>query len=60
VDNTWRKSTRCDTGACVEAALIEGSVHIRDPQTTTELTVSAAAWQQFIEGVKNGEFDREP
>lgn len=57
MDKVWRKSSRCDTGSCVEAALIDGDVHLRGTQPG-ELEFSARAWAQFVEGVKDGEFDR--
>jgi Domain of unknown function (DUF397) len=56
MDRYWRKSRRCDNGACVEVAVGE-DVHMRDMQTE-ELVFSTDAWAQFIEGVKRGEFDR--
>jgi hypothetical protein len=56
VDNTWRKSNKCEGGSCVELALIDGDVHVRDA-AEHELAVSRAAWREFVEGVKLGEFD---
>lgn len=57
MDRHWRKSSKCDSGTCVETALIGEAVHIRDTQAE-ELAFSTDAWAQFIEGVKRGEFDR--
>jgi len=42
----------------VKARRVDDDVQVRDAEAT-ELTFSAAAWEQFIEGVKDGEFDRE-
>jgi Domain of unknown function (DUF397) len=56
MDRSWRKSSRCDSGTCVEAALIDDDVHLRDAQAE-ELLFSPEAWTQFVEGVKAGEFD---
>lgn len=59
---SWHKSTRSNpTGNCVEV-LHEPphAVHIRDsknPEGTT-LTFTPAEWKAFVEGVKNGDFDR--
>jgi len=54
----WRKSSRCESSACVEVAIGDGDVEVRnstDPATT--LTFSPDEWAVFIAGVKAGEFD---
>ncbi len=57
MDSAWRTSSRCDGGACVEAARIEDDVLVRDCEHR-ELDLTAQAWSEFIAGVKEGEFDR--
>lgn len=57
MDEVWRRSSRCDSGACAEVAELEGDVHVRDAQAE-ELAFGKDAWAQFVEGVKDGEFDR--
>jgi Domain of unknown function (DUF397) len=56
----WRKSTKSGLDGCVEVALIEGArVALRDSKDRSGpvLTFDAAAWQAFVVGAGNGEFD---
>ena len=62
---TWRRSTRCSTGGCVEVAEVETErstreVRVRDSKDprSPELAFGTATWHTFIEGVKNGDLDR--
>lgn len=56
----WRTSSYSDGqegGACVEVCdALPGAVPVRDSKNTTGpvLMLDAAAWQPFIDGVKNG------
>ena len=56
----FRRSSFCSSGGCVEVALLaDGRVAVRDgknPERDPQF-YSAAEWQDFIAGVKNGEFD---
>ncbi|MCP2323811.1 hypothetical protein HDA40_002318 [Hamadaea flava] len=56
----WRSSPRCDTGACVEVALLDDEVLVRDSKDRQGpvLRFSRAEWQAFLAGVQEGEFDR--
>ena len=63
----WRRSTRCSSGTCVEVATVgsdsteqQKQYFVRDSKDpkSPELTFDRAAWQTFIEGVKNGDLDR--
>ena len=56
----WRRSRRCDSGACVEIARIGDSFAVRDSKDLSQpiLTFAPGAWQAFVEGVRAGEFDR--
>ncbi|HXZ73550.1 MAG TPA: DUF397 domain-containing protein [Streptosporangiaceae bacterium] len=55
----WRKSSRSESGACVEVCIGAGEVLLRhsgDRQGHV-LTFSHPEWQAFLEGVALGEFD---
>lgn len=58
----WRTSSRSGSaGNCVEVATnVHGVVLLRDSKDRggAQLTVSPAAWQAFLRGVRGGEFDR--
>ncbi|GAA1849289.1 DUF397 domain-containing protein [Asanoa iriomotensis] len=55
----WRKSSRCATGACVEVADVSDAVLMRDSKTpeAPALAFGRLGWNDFLFGVKNGEFD---
>jgi hypothetical protein len=54
----WRKSTRCDSGDCLELTTTETGVAIRDSKHPAEvLSFSSAEWADFLTGVKAGEFN---
>ena len=58
---TWRKSTRSGAaGHCVEVAETPASVYVRDSKDASGpvLRFAAPSWSEFVEGVRNGEFDR--
>lgn len=49
---------RCDARHCAEVLDEYGDVFVRnsrDPQTTVTFTIEE--WQEFVEGIKRGEFD---
>ncbi len=52
---TWRKSRYCGNATCVEVALAGTDVWVRD-RTGRVLRFSRAAWLEFLEGVRSGEF----
>jgi hypothetical protein len=56
---TWRKSTRSCEDGCVEVALGDRQVAVRDSKDRTgpELVFSFAEWNAFVDGVRGGEFD---
>ena len=59
VDPTqWRRSTRCDAGACVEVAVFEDEVLVRDSKDPEGpvLRFSRTEWEAFLAGVAAGEF----
>jgi Domain of unknown function (DUF397) len=54
----WRKSRRSGgTGACVEVALTNSHVLVRDSRDRlgTRLVVSPAQWRRFVGRLKDGE-----
>jgi hypothetical protein len=55
----WKKSNRCDTNACVEAARVGDEVLVRkstDP-TGSVISFSQEEWVAFLGGVVDGDFD---
>lgn len=57
-EQAWRKSSRCESGACVEVAVMGHAVVIRDSKDLhgPMLTIDRGAWTEFIEGIRAGEF----
>jgi hypothetical protein len=55
----WRKSTLSSMNGCVEVAVIDGSVAVRDSkdQQGPVLLFTPTEWAAFLGGVRNGEFD---
>jgi hypothetical protein len=57
----WRKSSHSggNGGNCVEVASQPGTVAVRDSKDRggPELAFSDRAWSQFVQGIKQGEFD---
>jgi hypothetical protein len=56
---TWRTSSRCGTGACVEVAQDAKAIHLRDSKdpAAARLVFSHDEWKSFVAGLKAGEFD---
>lgn len=57
---TFRTSSFCTNGGCVEVApLVDGQVAVRDSKDRSRPAhvYSADEWQDFVAGVKSGEFD---
>ena len=55
----WRKSTASSTGGCVEVAVVDGSVLIRDsvnPEGAV-LELPLAAWSIFLVRARGEDFD---
>jgi hypothetical protein len=53
----WRKSSFCNTGACVEVAQHGQRYLVR--KNSRVLIFDAEEWETFLAGVKAGEFDPE-
>jgi hypothetical protein len=55
----WRRSSHCDSGACIEVAVTHSDVHIRDcADPDIRLRFSPREWAEFIEAVKSGRLSR--
>ena len=56
---SWRRSTRCDSSACVEVAAVGADrVAVRDSKDADGgyLLFPGAAWSRFLDAVRRGEF----
>ena len=55
----WRKSSGSDSAASVEVALLDSGVAVRDSRKPEGpvLFFTAAEWDAFVGGAKDGEFD---
>jgi hypothetical protein len=55
----WRTSTFCDLNGCVEVALLDDGIAVRDSKDKTGpvLLFTTPEWAAFVGGVRAGEFD---
>jgi hypothetical protein len=55
----WRKSSRSGVGGCVEVALLDSQVAVRDSKDRhgPVLLFSPTEWEAFLGGARDGEFD---
>jgi hypothetical protein len=55
----WRKSTLSSASNCVEVALAQGRVAVRDSKNRTgpKLLFGPAAWERFVSDVRTGRVD---
>jgi hypothetical protein len=55
----FRKSSRCESGGCVEVAVTGSEVFMRDAKHADSpiLAFSASQWAAFLEGIRNNDFD---
>jgi hypothetical protein len=55
----WRVSSCCDLNGCVEVAVLDGRVAVRDAKDRSGpvLLFTPPEWQAFLGGVRGGEFD---
>jgi hypothetical protein len=57
-DAEWRKVSDCESGTCVEVAITEDAVAVRDSKNPGgALVFTLAEWDAFVCGAKRGEFD---
>lgn len=56
----WRRSTKCESAACVEIADLGDDVALRNSTDPGRNVVfSREDWRSFVAGVRAGEFDRQ-
>ena len=57
-DITWHKSTASASGGCVEVAVVDDSVLVRNSRHPlgSVLSFTCQEWVAFLEGVNNEEF----
>jgi hypothetical protein len=54
----WKKSTKCESAACVEVSMPPGEILVRNSLIPGEVIwFTPEEWRLFIEGAKAGEFD---
>ena len=55
----WRKSTFSGANGCVEVAILDESVAVRDSKDPSGpvLVFTTFEWRAFLDGVRDGEFD---
>jgi hypothetical protein len=55
----WHTSSFCSSGNCVEVAVIDESIAVRDsknPRGAVQM-YSPDEWTAFLDGINNGDFD---
>ena len=59
VSAIWRKAAACADGACVEVAIEENSVRVRNSEDCEGpvLTYTHSEWMAFLTGIRCGEFE---
>ena len=54
----WKRSTFCESAACIEVKNVPTGVVIRSSRfVQMKLGFTTAEWESFLAGVKNNEFD---
>jgi hypothetical protein len=55
----WKKSSYSAVSDCVEVALLDGQVAVRDSKDRhgPVLLFTSREWRAFVAGVRDGEFD---
>jgi hypothetical protein len=55
----WRRSTYCANNSCVEVALLDNQIAVRDSkdQNGPVLRFTPTEWSAFLDGAREGEFD---
>lgn len=54
--STYKKSSKCANGTCVEVKIDSHTVSVRDNEGAVVM-YTHAEWDAFVKGVKLGEFD---
>jgi len=50
---TWVRSTRCESGTCVEVKVEDDSVFVRD-SANQQIKLDPAVWSRFITSIRDG------
>jgi hypothetical protein len=60
-EGEWRRSTYCGANSCVEVALLDGRIAMRDSKHVDGpvLWFDPAEWLALLEGIRNGELRRD-
>jgi Domain of unknown function (DUF397) len=60
LNGKWKRSSFCDSSACLEVALIGSSVGVQDSkfENGKVLLFTPTAWTDFIDAARAGEFRR--
>jgi hypothetical protein len=55
----WRTSSYCESGACIEVAVLDDRIRVRHSVDIDggDLIFSRDEWQAFLDGVRAGDFD---
>lgn len=58
-DLIWRTALSCNGGACIKVAASGQTVLIADSKAPggPVLSYTPAEWEEFVTGIKNGDFD---
>jgi hypothetical protein len=58
-DAAWRKSTYSTNNGCVEVAVLDGKIAVRDSKNRSGsvLQFTPIEWEAFLHGARDGEFD---
>jgi hypothetical protein len=55
----WRKSSRCDSGSCVEVARRDTGVAVRNnTQPDLHLTFDGTSWRGLLQDLRDGQLTR--
>ena len=55
----WRKSSRCDSNHCVEVAVRDNGVAVRDTtRPDTHLSFDNRSWHGLVQAIRGGELSR--
>ena len=58
-DRAWRKSSHSNLSGCVEVAVVDTEVAVRNARhpDSPVLEFTIDEWRAFLDGVRDGEFD---
>ncbi|HEY8471799.1 MAG TPA: DUF397 domain-containing protein [Natronosporangium sp.] len=57
--SAWRKSSRCDSGYCLEVAWRTGGVAVRDNTVPeVQLSFDRTSWAELVQSIRSDQFVR--